>query len=117
MDAVSTAPARSAERERAVTLTPPRIPVPGAQTSPRAIRSIDPKGNDMPAKNPVTSSAQPPKIRMSAVERRAAEMVLGASRQAELKAEAAERRAARALRELESPTRPRAVAARRPRPR
>jgi hypothetical protein len=53
----------------------------------------------MPAKNPVTGSVQPVTARLSAAERRAAQVAAVANRQAELKQEAADRRRARELRE------------------
>jgi hypothetical protein len=51
----------------------------------------------MAAKNPVTVSVQPAKHRPTSAERRAAQVEMVASKQAELKREAAERRAKRAL--------------------
>jgi hypothetical protein len=53
----------------------------------------------MPPKNPVTGSIQPVNARLSAAERRAAQVAANATRQAELKQEAAERRRARELRD------------------
>jgi hypothetical protein len=50
----------------------------------------------MATKRKVTVSVQPPKHRLSAAERRSAQIASLATKQAELKQEAAERRAARA---------------------
>lgn len=72
----------------------------------------------MPPKNTVTSSVRSIKPRMSAPERRAAELAANANKQAQLKREAAERRAARALRDAQAQSQPRKSAiTRRPRPR
>jgi hypothetical protein len=71
----------------------------------------------MPPKNTVTSSMRSMKPRLSAAERRAAEIAAGANKQAQLKREAAERRAERARREAEAPPQPRKNVMRRPRAR
>ena len=69
-------------------------------------------------KKTMTSSTRSVKPRLSATERRAAEIAAGANKQQQLKREAAERRAERARREAETPTPPRRSAAmRRPRAR
>ena len=67
----------------------------------------------MPPKNAATSSMGSAKPRMSAAERRAAEITATAGKQAQLKREAAERRAERARREAEAPPQPRTSTARR----
>jgi hypothetical protein len=51
----------------------------------------------MPARNPVTTSSRPVNFRLSAAERRAAQVAADATKQSDLKREAAERRAAREL--------------------
>jgi hypothetical protein len=72
----------------------------------------------MPSEDPITSSERPPvKPRMSAAQRRAAEMTVGAGKQAQLKQEAAERRAERAEREGPSPKQARTNALQRRLPR
>lgn len=73
----------------------------------------------MPSKNAVTSSSQRSQPRMSAAERRAAEIAAGATKQAQLKREAAERRVERAQREADAPPPPprKSVLNRRPRAR
>lgn len=72
----------------------------------------------MPPKNTGVSAMGSVKPRMSAAERRAAELIASAGKQAQLKREAAERRAERARREAESPPQPAATTRmRRPRAR
>jgi hypothetical protein len=60
----------------------------------------------MPPKDSTTPSTRPVRPRLSATERRAAEIAASANKQAQLKREAAERRAARARRDAESPPSP-----------
>lgn len=78
---------------------------------------VNGKGMSM-GKNAVTSSVRLIKPRLSAPERRAAELAANAGKQAQLKREAAERRAARALRDARAQPEPRkSGVTRRPRPR
>lgn len=72
----------------------------------------------MPPKNTMTTSVRAVKPRVSATERRAAEIAAAANKQPQLKREAAQRRAERARREAEAPPQPRKSAVtRRPRAR
>ena len=59
----------------------------------------------MHPKSPVTSSVREIKLPLTNAERRAADVVIAAGRQVDLKREAAERRAVRELREAETPAR------------
>jgi hypothetical protein len=59
----------------------------------------------MHPKSPVTSSVREIKLPLTNAERRAADVVIAAGRQVDLKREAAERRAARELLEAETPAR------------
>jgi hypothetical protein len=67
----------------------------------------------MATRRKVTVSVQPPKYRLSAAERRLAEIESISTKQAELKQEAAERRAARASQPPAAPTPRRTATARR----